>query len=409
MISIPRIFTALLSLTVFLFLLSCDQVATPAGITSYSFARVRNSANLADQGSLELSGAQESTAAIVANRPMVFVAGLTDHGISVLEVASNGALSSLYNLPDDNTNRHLRSPYALDTAQIGDTTYLFTTSFAEDAVNSYEVASNGTLTLRGSAVDGGALELDGAYALTTASVGDKTFVFVAGNEDDGISSFEVATNGSLTSRSNVSDTSSTNLESPRSLITAQVDNRTFLAVASDLDDGISIYEVSSTGALTNRDNVKDIGGGVNYRFNGSYALASAQIQDKTYIFVGGFDDDGITVFELSSTGILTFRSSLDDSQNSQYQLDGLQGLSVVQLRGKTFLSAVSFNDSGMSLFEVDDLGQLENVANISDSQNGDYLLRAATSVSSLVTNNRAYLFITGSLDSGISAFEAQLE
>ena len=340
---------------------------------------------------------------------MVFVAGNTDDGISVFEITSNGTLTSLFNLPDNNTTRHLRSPYALDTAQIGDTTYLFTTSFAEDALNSYEVATNGTLTLRGSAVDAGSLELDGAYALTAAAVGDKTFVFVAGNEDHGISSFEVAANGSLTSRSNVSDTPSTNLESPRSLITAQVDNRTFLAVASDLDDGISIFEVSNTGALTNRDNVKDIGGGVNYRFDGSYALASAQIQDKTYVFVGGFSDDGITVFELSSNGILTYRSSLDDSQDSRFELDGLQGLSVAQIRGKTFLSAVSFHDSGMSLFEVDAFGQLENLANLNDSQNGDYLLRAATSVSSLVTNNRAYLFITGSLDSGISVFEAQLE
>ena len=60
--------------------------------------------------------------------------------------------------------------------------------------------------------EGGNLELDGAYSVTTAEVGGMTYLFVAGERDDGVSVFSVANNGSLNNVDNISDDSSLELD-----------------------------------------------------------------------------------------------------------------------------------------------------------------------------------------------------
>src|ERR1044071_9581069 len=60
--------------------------------------------------------------------------------------------------------------------------------------------------------DAGALELDGATGVTTAVVNGTTYLFVAGNSDDGISVFSVASNGTLTNVFNIDDASNASLE-----------------------------------------------------------------------------------------------------------------------------------------------------------------------------------------------------
>src|SRR5438045_9677655 len=78
------------------------------------------------------------------------------------------------------------------TAVVGGTTYLFVAGQTDDGISVFSVASNGTLTNAFNVTDAGALELDGAYRLTTAVVGGTTYLFAAGSVDDGVSVFSVA-------------------------------------------------------------------------------------------------------------------------------------------------------------------------------------------------------------------------
>ncbi len=69
---------------------------------------------------------------------------------------------------------------------------MFATGSIDDGVSVFSLAADGTLTnvaVGGNIADGGALELDGAVAVTTALLNGTTYLFVAGIEDDGISVF----------------------------------------------------------------------------------------------------------------------------------------------------------------------------------------------------------------------------
>ena len=91
--------------------------------------------------------------------------------------------------------------------------------------------------------DGGTLELDGASSVISADVGGITYVFVAGSDDNGISVFRLNANGTLTPIFDVTDSGALALVGARGLSTAMVDGNTYLFAAGQGDDGVSVFRV----------------------------------------------------------------------------------------------------------------------------------------------------------------------
>ena len=61
----------------------------------------------------------------------------------------------------------------------------------------FSVGNDGGLNNVTNVSDDSSLELDGVASVTTAVVGSITYLFVAGQSDDGVSVFSVAADGSL--------------------------------------------------------------------------------------------------------------------------------------------------------------------------------------------------------------------
>src|SRR4029077_16628315 len=102
-------------------------------------------------------------------------------------------------------------------------------------------------------------ELDVARSVATAVVAGKTFLFAAGAGGDGVSVFQVNNVGLLVSRDDVDDGDDADfeLDGAFSLTTTTIGTSTFLFVAGLLDDGVSVFSVGDNGDLTNVDNVDD--------------------------------------------------------------------------------------------------------------------------------------------------------
>ena len=202
---------------------------------------------------LELNGATGVTTAVVNGTTYVFVAGNVDDGISVFSLAANGTLTGVFNIDD---------------------------------------ASNA------------ALELDGAVRLTTAVIGGTTYLFAAGNVDDGISVFSVANNGALTNVFNV--TTLATRHSPRCR-----DGHRDRAVRrqplphrdrASPKTRVSVFSVAANGALTQVSSVID---DATLELDGAAAVTTAIVSGITYVFVAGAVDDGVSTFRLNTDGSLT--------------------------------------------------------------------------------------------------------
>ena len=212
--------------------------------------------NVSDDATLELLGAVGVTTAVVGGTTYLFVTGETDSGVSVFSVAADGTLTNVDNVTDDAT-LELGGAHGVTTAVVGGTTYLFVTGASDSGVSVFSVAADGTLTNVDNVSDDATLELDGAVGVTTAVVGGTTYLFVTGNNDNGVSVFSVAADGTLTNVDNVSDDATLELFGAIGVTTAVVGGTTYLFVTGANDNGVSVFSVAADGTLTNVDNVSD--------------------------------------------------------------------------------------------------------------------------------------------------------
>ena len=76
-----------------------------------------NISNITDGGTLELVGASYVTTAVVGGVTYVFVASRVDDGVSVFSLGANGALTPVFDFPD-NAQTSLGGAFALTRRQI---------------------------------------------------------------------------------------------------------------------------------------------------------------------------------------------------------------------------------------------------------------------------------------------------
>ncbi|MGH6735227.1 MAG: hypothetical protein ACRECX_04000 [Methyloceanibacter sp.] len=357
-----------------------------------------NSFNVQDNATLELDGAFTVTTAVVGGTSLLFVGGVDDDGISVFSVSANGTLTNVANVAD-NATLELEGVASLTTAVVGGTTYLFAAGITDDGVSAFSVGATGALTNVANVTDDATLLLDGAISSAVATVGGTTYLFVAGVNDDGISTFSVGPTGALTNIAggNETDVGALQLDGIRGLATAIVGSATYLFAAGSQDDGVSVFSVGASGALTNVENITD---GLDHQLEGAQALATASVGGTTYLFVGGADDSGISVFAVGVNGGLTnvFNITDDDTLN----LNFVSSLITARIAGTTYLFAAGQFDGGVSVFAVADDGSLINFANVSDG--GALELAGAASVTTAVIGGATYLFVAGNTDDGVSVF-----
>ena len=203
-------------------------------------------------------GASYVTTAAVGGVTYVFVASRIDDGVSVFSLAADGALTPVFDFAD-NALTNLGGAFALTTAVVGGTTYLYTAAITEYGLTGFSVAANGALTVVANVPDNATLQLALTTDVETAVVGGTTYLFAGGVNDSGVSVFSVAANGALTNVDNVVDDATSKIAGPQGMTTAVVGGTTYLFVTGFHDDGVGVYAVAPNGHLTNVFNVTDAG------------------------------------------------------------------------------------------------------------------------------------------------------
>ena len=358
--------------------------------------------NVPDSGDLELNGVSSMTTASVGGMNYLFVAGNSDHGVSVFRVENNGNLVNTFNISDDGPggNLKLNGAASVTTASVGET-YLFVAGGGDSAVSVFRVENNGILVSITNVSDTDDLNLNGVNSVTTALVGETNYLFVAGWVDDGVSVFSVQNDGNLNNVYNVSDTGSFELDGAGSVTTALVGRETYLFVAGSIDDGVSVFQVQSDGTLSNVHNVSDTS---TLELNRTISLATASVGGETYLFAAGNHDHGLSVFRVENDGILVSITNVSDSDS--LNLRTVRSLTSASVGGTIYLFVVGEIDSGITVFRVENDGILVNVENVSDSESLE--LSGAYFVTTASVGGETYLFAGGNHDDGVSVFRVGL-
>lgn len=369
------------------------------GVSVFSVAAdgaLTNVHNVTDSGSLELNGAWGLATAEVGGTDFVFVSGVFDDGVSVFSLAANGTLTSTFNVPDSGS-LELDAPWELTTVDVDGTTYLVVSGYNDDGLSVFSVAANGTLTNVHNVADDATLNLNGVREVSAIEIDGTVFLYAAGAIDSGVSVFSVAANGTLTNVSNVSDTDSIALSRANGVDTAMIDGSPFVFVTGETDGGITSFSAANDGSLSN---VTTLADNLDIVLDRVYGLALAQIGGNDYLFSAAGNDDAVAVMSIGANGALTqVARAVDDAT---LNLDEARGVATSAIGGTTFLFAAAATDDGVSVFSVADNGALTNVFNIADS--GSLELDGARTLTAANVGGTDLLFVGGYNDNGISVF-----
>ena len=110
-------------------------------------------------------------------------------------------------------------------------------------------------------------------------------------------------------------------------------------------------------------------------------LQVIHMESASYLFAGGLEKKpGLSSYKIASTGRLEHVQSMADTK--EIFTDGIIGMSIHQIEGKTYLFTGGFQDNGLSSFRIYEDGRFENISNIGDDYhlylNGTYPIISAT-------------------------------
>ncbi len=248
----------------------------------------------------------------------------------------------------------LEGPLEVDTAVIGGTTFVYSTSYVENAIQVSTLDADGTLTPVGSVLDGPLAALNSVIEVKTFTVGGVQML-VIGSQEDGISTYILSdTAPYLTLADTVFDSENVdyNLSDVWGIGVVEVGGTAFIYAGAQTDNGLSIFSVDATGALTHVDDVPDTAA---LAIDAIYDIEAFELGGTNYIVVAGSSDDGMTVFSVnSSTGALSAVDTVTsgirtDTYSEVYDIqvavvgsnayiytssqDGIGGVNVTQFNG----------------------------------------------------------------------------
>ena len=293
----------------------------------------------------DFSGLYSTSLVKVGEVFYLFVAGFINSQVSMFSIGYHG-FNHITNVVDD-ANLKLQLTKSLSTLKVDDKTYLFVAGQLDDGVSVFLIGNDGSLSNVANVSDERDLNLDGVIAMTTVSVNRNPYLFAAGVEDDGVSVFSIGNDGSLDNVANVSDWGVLNLDYPISMATTLVNGITYLFVSGVNDDGVSMFSVGANGSLNNITNISDEG---DLELESPFSIITADINNNPYFFVAGYRDHGVSMFSIAADGSVWNVDNVSDDEN--LLLLGATSMATANIDGSTYLFVAGYDDNGMSVFWI---------------------------------------------------------
>ncbi|MEM9680105.1 MAG: Dabb family protein [Bacteroidota bacterium] len=155
----------------------------------------------------------------------------------------------------------------------------------------------------------------------------------------------------------------------RGLVADHINGTDFLFVGNKGGNAVEVYKILENGALERTFILND----TDETFLGVViTLQVIHMKDASYLFVGGLEKyPGLSSFKIQEDGKLTHVQSIKDDDS--IHTDGIIGMFTHKLEGKTFLYTGGFQDNGISSFRIYEDGTFKFINSISDNETNRYL------------------------------------
>ncbi len=355
--------------------------------------------NIGDSQQLLLDGAFGVDTFTIDGSTYAAVASEYDDGIQIINVTDPASPTAAGSLEDNNDLR-LASPRGVAVFTIDGSIYAVVASHNDDGIQIVNVTDPASLQATGRVSDTPSKKLDGAFGVAVFTIDGSTYAAVS-SYYDGIQIVNVTDPASPTAAGSLEDTNSTRLDGASGVDVFTIDGRTYAAVASVLDNGLQIVDVTDP---VNPIEAGSLGDGGFLRLGGALDVAVITIGQSTYAVVVAEVDNGIQIVDVSNPASPTAAGRLGD--NGALRLGSPRNVDVFTFGSNTYAVVTSLSDNGIQLVDITDPANLTAAGNLGDM--GSLELNSPRGVDIFMIGQDIYAAVAAFGDAGLQIVELNL-
>ncbi|MDI1495344.1 MAG: LVIVD repeat-containing protein, partial [Cenarchaeum symbiont of Oopsacas minuta] len=302
-----------------------------------------------------LSGAQGITTIQIDGYTYALVAAFNDDGVQIVNITNPADPSPIASITDGTDYPRLNGASGITAIQIDGYTYALVAAIVDNGVQIINISNPASPSPVADITDstGGYSELRGARDITTTKIDGYAYALVAANNDDGVQIINISNPASPSPTAAIADNIGgySRLDEARSITTTKIDGSTYALVAAYRDDGVQIIDISNPASPSPIASITD---STDYpRLNGAVHVTTTQIDGYTYALVASQLDNGIQIINITNPADPSPVTAITDS--AEYpELLGAYSTATTKINDVTYALATAISDDGVQIikFEV---------------------------------------------------------
>ena len=341
-------------------------------------------------------------------------------GLQIIDISNPSDPKATALIANRNGFTALTYPRSVATAVIGGKTYALVAASGSHGVQIIDISTPASPKPVAAIIDGTKVgdtsftELRGAWGITTAVIGGKTYALVAANDDSGVQIIDISDPSSAQPVAALEDNKGgfTKLGGAVDITTVVIGGKTYALVAAAADDddndGVQIIDISdpsdpkAVAAITDGEKIGDASF---TELDGAFGITTAVIGGKTYALVVAKDDSGVQIIDISTPSSPRPVAALDDGADGFDMLGGAFGITTAVIGGRTYALVASFNDDGVQIIDISTPSSPQPVAALEDGKGGFDKLNGAVGVTMVIVKGRVYALVASYSDAAVQFIE----
>ncbi|MGI9389023.1 MAG: calcium-binding protein [Boseongicola sp.] len=323
----------------------------------------------------------------VGDRTVLYALGRTDSGLVEVTVGSDGTLTPVGVLALSG-DFSVGSIPALGSYVDGGGTRLTLAGLDPVAGSFVGLDANGTLLTQFAEAGIGELAAPAGKSLAAGSA------IVSGRSSAGGLDLFLDNGGGLSWNAGIDDDASSYLADVSASASFQIGSVDYLITASQIEDGVTVTEISSTGSLAT---VGSLGVAEGLPINTPTDIAVFQRLGETLAVIGASGTSSMSTLRIEGSGDLWLSDHVLDDSETRFQ--GVAGIDATTVGNFAFVAAGG-TDGGVSLFTVLPGGRLVHIDTVGDDSSTT--LYRVSSVTMTLTASAIELFVASALEPGLT-------
>ncbi len=326
-----------------------------------------------------------------------------DRDIQIINVTDPASpVETAYVTERDEGFTELGAVNSIATAQIGGSHYALVASKSDGGLQMIDITDPASPT----AVAGVGDWFGGVFSVTTAQIGDSHYALVARYLIDGIQIIDITDPASPMAVASVTDGNNgfAELFKATSITTTQIKDGHYALVASKFDNGVQIIDITDPASPRVTASISDGKDGFT-ELGGARSITTTQIKDGHYALVASFLDDGIQIIDITDPASPMAVASVTDGKDGFTKLVRATSITTTQIGGSHYALVTSRNDASMQIIDITDPASPTAVASVTDGKDGFTKLGRAFSVTTAQIGGSHYALVASLADDGIQIID----